>query len=117
MKSVTNEKARVFAKDVADYCKYLKKEYHDYNLADQLYRSATSIYANLGEMAHSESISDFSHKLGIALKEANESLRWLKHSQDIGHMPDTYRFLFKDCSMIIKLLYKALETNKQKGNK
>lgn len=114
MKSVTNDKARAFAKDVTAYCKYLNKTYHDYNLADQLYRSATSIYANLGEMAHSESTSDFSHKLSIALKEANESLQWLKHAQDIGHMPDTYRFLFRDCAMIIKLLYKALETIRHK---
>lgn len=41
-------------------------------------RSACSIGANIEEAQASESRADFIHKLGIAQKEARESLFWLR---------------------------------------
>ena len=46
-------------------------------LGKQYLRSATSIGANVEEAQAGESRSDFIHKMGIALKEARESLYWL----------------------------------------
>lgn len=55
-------------------------------LADQYLRSATSIGANLEEAQGAESRRDFIHKYGIALKEARESLYWLRLFEASGLM-------------------------------
>jgi len=47
-------------------------------LGKQYLRAATSIGANLAEAQAGESRADFIHKLGIAQKEARESLFWLR---------------------------------------
>ena len=44
----------------------------------QLARSATSAGANYEEGRGAESLADFIHKVGVAWKEARESLFWLK---------------------------------------
>lgn len=48
-----------------------------YNLANQLFRSGTSIGANVNESQSCESKADFIHKLKIAAKEAEETEYWL----------------------------------------
>jgi four helix bundle protein len=47
-------------------------------IANQYLRAATSIGANLEEAQAGESRADFQHKCTIALKEARESLFWLR---------------------------------------
>jgi four helix bundle protein len=47
-------------------------------LGKQYLRAATSIGANVAEAQAGESRADFIHKLGIAQKEARESLFWLQ---------------------------------------
>src|SRR3954454_12980011 len=47
-------------------------------IANQYLRAATSIGANMEEAKAGESRSDLSHKCSIALKEARESLFWLR---------------------------------------
>lgn len=47
-------------------------------LGRQFLRSATAIGANLEEAQDAESRSDFVHKCKISLKEARESLYWLR---------------------------------------
>ena len=58
--------------------KYLREKQHEYNNSDQIQRSGTSIGANYSEACDAESKADFVHKLGIAQKEANETIYWLK---------------------------------------
>jgi four helix bundle protein len=48
------------------------------HVANQLLRSGTSPAPNYGEARAAESHADFKHKLGIALKELNETLIWLR---------------------------------------
>ena len=48
------------------------------SLADQIFRSATSVAANYAEAAEAESRKDFIHKLKIAMKELSEARVWLK---------------------------------------
>ncbi|MBP1672725.1 MAG: hypothetical protein H6Q25_540 [Bacteroidetes bacterium] len=47
-------------------------------ISNQILKSGTSIGANIHESQHSESRSDFIHKLKIAAKEANETEFWLR---------------------------------------
>ena len=53
-------------------------EHKHYQLANQLVRSGTSIGANINESQRAVSTADFINKLGIALKEAEETNYWLK---------------------------------------
>lgn len=49
----------------------------EFDLARQLFRSGTSIGANIHEAQSAESKRDFIHKLKIADKEAEETKYWL----------------------------------------
>jgi four helix bundle protein len=46
-------------------------------MSKQVYRSGTSIGANIAESKTAQSDADFVSKLSIALKEANETKYWL----------------------------------------
>lgn len=62
-----------------------------YNLANQLFRSGTSIGANIREAQSAESKADFIHKVKIADKEANETEYWLllcQHSVNYPNCPE-----------------------------
>ena len=48
------------------------------HIAGQILKSGTSPAPNYGEARSAESRADFVHKLGIVLKELNETLIWLK---------------------------------------
>ena len=56
-------------------------------LADQLFRSSTSVVANYAEATQPESRKDFVHKLKVALKELAESRAWLKIIAASGRLP------------------------------
>jgi four helix bundle protein len=64
-----------------------KKDGAGWILGKQYLRAATSIGANVTEAQAGESRADFIHKLGVAQKEARESLFWLRllaESQIVG---------------------------------
>ena len=84
-------------------------------LASQLFRSGTSVAANLEESRAGQSLKDFIHKQEIALKEAREARFWLKllvKSQIIEQ--ETVKLLVDESEQIIKILAKSIVTNKQK---
>ena len=56
------------------------------SLADQLFRSSTSIAANYAEACEVESARDFVHKLKIAMKELSETRMWLKLIGEAGYV-------------------------------
>ena len=49
-----------------------------YAFSNQLFRSATSIGANVREAQNAESKADFIHKMKIAAKESEETIYWLE---------------------------------------
>lgn len=56
-------------------------------IGKQYLEAATSIGANIEEAQGSESRADFIHKIGIAQKEARESLFWLRLLADSRIVP------------------------------
>ena len=56
------------------------------NIADQLFRSSTSVAANYAEATESESRKDFVHKLKIVMKELSETRVWLKILGETGYV-------------------------------
>jgi four helix bundle protein len=57
-------------------------------LARQLFKSGTSIGANVWEAQEGESKVDFIHKMKIAAKEANETQFWLILCGETPNYPD-----------------------------
>lgn len=52
-------------------------EYKEYVISKQIYRSGTSVGANVRESKHAQSDADFLSKMSIAYKEADETDYWL----------------------------------------
>lgn len=72
------EKCIVFAIKVDTLKKQLQKQHREYNKSDQIDRSSSAIGAMYSEAVYAESELDYIHKLGIAQKECNETIYWLK---------------------------------------
>lgn len=93
--------------------KYLREEQHEYNNSDQIQRSGTSIGANYCEACDAESKADFVHKMGIALKEANETIYWLRvlyGSEFISK--GQYDELLEDVRELYKILNASIKSTK-----
>lgn len=96
---------------------YLKEDadYKEYEMSKQLYRSGTSVGANVRESKHAQSDNDFLSKMSIAYKEADESDYWLNLLHDNGYMNDEqFNSLSHDCTRIVKILTSIVKTMKAK---
>lgn len=75
--NVVLSKSFDFALIVIEVCRWLQNERKEFVISNQLFRSGTSIGANIREAQEAESKNDFIHKLSIANKEANETIYWV----------------------------------------
>ena len=90
---------------------------HETVISNQIGRSATSICANIAESKYAHSRADFIAKLEIALKETNETSKWLEmlwRSEYIDE--ERYKALGRKCSTIRFLLVKSITTAKNNLN-
>lgn len=101
MENVSNKRENLivnltedFAVKIIDFHDVVKKTGID-SMADQLFRSGTSIGANVSEAQGAESRRDFIHKMKIASKEAEETEYWLKLCKRSERLPDPGELL--DC--------------------
>ena len=77
-----------FALRIIKLYKYLCEEKKEFIMSKQVYRSGTSIGANIAESKTAQSDADFINKLSIALKEANETKYWLVLLHESGTLSD-----------------------------
>ena len=103
-----------FALQIIEYSEALKEE-RKYRLADQLFRSGTSIGANVKESQNAESKRDFIHKMKIAAKEADETEYWLELCEASSKYP-TNEILLGETRAIIRILSKIISTSKKELN-
>jgi four helix bundle protein len=75
--SVLKEKSFRFALMILGICRFLKETHIEFTLQRQLHKSGTAIGALIAEAEFAQSKADFTSKLSIALKEANETRYWL----------------------------------------
>ena len=114
MKSIMNEKSFAFAVEIVKTAKELAGK-RQYELANQLIRSGTSIGANLAEKEFAQSDADFSSKLSIALKEAAESQYWLKLLTATGDIDaETSKRLLDQVDEIIRMIAASVKTQSKK---
>jgi four helix bundle protein len=94
------------------YCDLLESK-RKYNIANQLFRSATAIGALVREAQNCESKADFIHKMKIAAKEGDETQYWFQLSKEYNDFPPPEE-LFTKLNSINKILSKIITTSKQK---
>ena len=95
------------AKYAVEMFKFLRALPYDVavkTIAYQLGKSASSIGANYCEANRSESRDDFIHKIAISLKEANESLYWLKVVRGLFGESDELTHLSSETAELRNLL-------------
>lgn len=90
-------------------------EHKEYVISKQIYRSGTSIGANVRESRHAQSDADFLSKMSIAYKEADETDYWMNLLRDNGYINESqFESLKKDMDRILKLLTSIVKTMNQK---
>ena len=114
--SILKTKTEAFAVRIINLYKYLVEK-KETVISKQIYRSGTSIGANVAESINAQSPADFINKLSIALKEANETEYWLKSIYQGGLIDEKgYQSMFDDNEEIIKILVKSIKTVKNNSN-
>ncbi len=99
-----------FSLEIVKYTEQLEG-LRKYNLSNQLFRSGTSVGANVHEAQNAESKADFIHKLKISAKEAEETKYWLKICQNSSNYPDC-KHLLSQIESINKVLGKIISSSK-----
>ncbi len=104
-------KSKAFALRIINLYKYLCENTNIYPIAKQILRSGTSIGANLREAIRGQSKPDFYSKLGIALKEAEETQYWLELLHESNYISTKqFKSINSDCEELIKLLVSITKT-------
>ena len=102
-----------FALEIIDFAENLY-ESKKFPLANQIFKSGTSIGANVREAQNAESRADFIHKLKIAAKEADETEYWLLLCLKSPHLKSPDEKLLSELKEIILILSKIVSTSKLK---
>ena len=109
------DKSKQFAVRIIKFSRFLNEEKREYIIAKQIFRSGTSIGANIRESKNAQSDIDFIHKLSIALKEADETAFWLELLFESGIIDKIeYDSLNNDLKEIIAMLTSTIKTMKNK---
>lgn len=107
--NVIQTKTFNFALKIAKLCKSLQKS-SEYMASKQLFRSGTSVGANVEEALAGQSRKDFVSKMSIALKEARESHYWLRLLQESQLVEGDYSNRIDEIKEIIKILTSIVKT-------
>lgn len=112
--SVLKEKSFNFAIRIVNVYKYLSETKKEFVLSKQLLRSGTAIGALQSEACYAESKADFIHKYGIAQKECNETMYWLKllFRTDFINQNE-FESLEKDALELMKMITSSIITSKK----
>jgi len=114
--SILKQKSFDFAVRIVNLYKFLKTKQREYVVSQQLFRSGTAIGALIREAEHAESRKDFSHKLNIGLKEANESIYWLELLFVTEYInKKMFDSMIKDATELLKMLIASVKTTKSRA--
>ena len=114
-RSILLEKTEAFAGRITKMYQYLTSQKGELVSSKQVYRSGTSIGANVAESRNAQSHADFIHKLSIALKEADETLFWLKSLYRGGYLNEKeFKSIYNDAEELVQILVSSINTLKKK---
>jgi four helix bundle protein len=113
-KNVVQQKSFACALRVVKLARDLQGEKREFVLSRQVLRSGTAIGALVREAEHAESKADFTHKMNIALKEANETLYWLELLHPAEYIADqSFASIRMDNEELVKLLVAIVKTSRE----
>lgn len=105
-------KSKAFAVAVVRTYQRLRSEKGEFVLSKQLLRSGTSIGANVHEATRGQSRADFTAKMSIALKEAQETDYWLDLLHETDYIPsDSFANLHAMNDELLRLLTSICKTS------
>ena len=112
--SILTEKSFDFAIRIINLYKYLSENKKEFVLSKQLLRSGTAIGALQSEGCYAESKPDFIHKYGIAQKECNETIYWLKLIYRTNYIDQKqFESLENDAIELLKIITASILTAKK----
>ncbi len=107
-------KSEAFSERIIKLHDYLLNVKHEKVISNQIYRSGTSIGANIAESRYAQSDPDFLSKLSIALKEANETCYWLNCLGRRNIIDQQgHQSMLNDATELVKILISAIKTKKK----
>jgi len=74
----------LFAVRIASFCRSLTDTWEGRHVADQLFRSSTSLAANYTAACRGRSSREFIAKLGLVVEESDETVFWLTFAIKAG---------------------------------
>lgn len=78
------ERTMRFAVTATRLCRTMQNDWPAHRLADQMFRSATSVAANYHAACRARSRREFVAKLGLVVEEAEETVFWLEFGVRAG---------------------------------
>jgi four helix bundle protein len=102
--SILKDKSFLFALHIISVYKELCNR-QEYVMSKQMLRSGTSIGANIAEAERGQSTSDFTAKMYISLKEANETNYWIRLLKASSYLDnEEANTLLNECDELIRML-------------
>ena len=100
-----------FAVRVINLCSHLPDTAAARHVAGQLLRSGTAPAPHYSEARGAESSRDFIHKLGICLKELNESRVWFKIIIRSQMLPEAgMHNILQECEKLCRIISSSIKT-------
>jgi len=107
------DKSYEFAIRIVKLSQYLQRDKKEFVLSKQVLRSGTAVGALIREAEFGQSRADFTSKMSISLKEANETEYWLSLLKDTDFITeDQFMSLQSDCKELIAMLVSTVKTSK-----
>ena len=108
--NIIQEKSLQFSVRIVKLSRYLKRNKKEAVISNQILKSGTSIAANVAEAIASISKAEFSAKISISYKEAQETKYWLNLLFQTDSISEIQYFsLLNDCEEILKILFSILK--------
>ncbi len=105
------DKSYAFAIRVVKLSRFLQQEEKEFVLSKQVLRSGTAVGALIREAEFGQSRADFTSKMNIALKEANETEYWLSLLKDTDYLSeDQFGSLHSGCKELVAMLVATVKT-------
>jgi four helix bundle protein len=101
-----------FAIEIIGFSEEIRKS-NRFEMASQIFRSGTSIGANIREAQNAESKADFIHKFKISAKETDELKFWLELCKSSEFYPTPNEELFKKLQSINLIISKIISSSKK----
>lgn len=109
-KNTISRLSKSFALRIIKLYKFLLEEKHEYIMSKQVYRSGTSIGANIAESRNAQIHADYINKLNIALKEADGTMYWLELLHESETIDDQqFDSISNDLNIIIGTLINIIK--------